>query len=82
MSHMSSDLMFCQKDIVNLHIVCVFLCIAVTVCVRERERQKRRMLFVFCCCFSSYTDCSVIFLDHKNQVCHRLEGATSWGTRA
>ena len=46
MSHMSSDLMFCQKDIVNMHIVCVFLCIAVTVCVCVRERDRREECFL------------------------------------
>ena len=45
MSRMSSDLMFCQKDIVNLHIVCVCVrvcvhsCHCMCVCVRERRRE-------------------------------------------
>lgn len=37
MSHMSSDLMFCQKDIVKMTNVCV--CTHACVCLCERERE-------------------------------------------
>ena len=82
MSHMSSDLTFCQKDIVNLHIVCVCVCIPVTVCVCvwEREREEENAFCLLLLLLIIY--CAMIFLDHKNQVCHRLLGATSWGTIA
>lgn len=77
MFHVSSDLMFCHKDIVNLHIVCVCVCIPVAVCVcmceREREQESAFCLLLLLL----ITCCSMIFLDHKNHVCHRLLGATS-----
>ena len=48
MFHVSSDLMFCHKDIVNLHIVCVCVCVcipvAVCVCMCERERTRECFL--------------------------------------
>ena len=80
MSHMSSDLMFCQKDIVNLHIVCVHSCHCMCVFVRERDREEENAFCLLLLLLIIY--CAMIFLDHKNQVCHRLLGATSWGTIA
>ena len=73
MFRVSSDLMFCHKDIVNCVCLCAFLSLYVCVCEREREQENAfclLLLFLITCC-------SMIFLDHKNHVCHRLLGATS-----
>lgn len=68
MFHMSSDLMFCQKDIVKMTNVCVCTPACVCLCKRERENAFYLLLLLLIAC------CCMIVLDHVDHLCHRLLG--------